>query len=265
MNIIKQILPLFGLIFLFSCEPRKNLNYMQDIEKIVLENAHKLQQTTLQPGDELVIMVMAKDADVAAPFNQSYSSGKALQNLNITGNVQNISQTASGPTYIVDDEGAIDMPILGKINVKGLTIDGLKSTLYNKLRRYIKEPSVSVRLNNFKVSVMGEVTRPGEYILTDGKGTLMQALSLAGDLTIYGLRDEVLLIRTTEGRVEQTKIDLSKADFINSPYYILKQGDVIYVPANKTRQKASRLDPNAGIYISVASVIIGLLALFIRK
>lgn len=254
------------LSFLFSCGVSKDLNYMQDIEKYAQELADVVQDNTLQPGDELVITITAKDMDVVKPFNQNYSSGEMIQNVQITGNIPNRGQASSGPTYRVDSRGVIDFPVLGKIEVNGLSLLEFKEILYQKLTKYIKNPTVNVKLNNFKVSVMGEVARPGYYMLIDGKGTIMEALSMAGDLTIYGLREQVLLIRTIDGKVQTSKIDLTKSDFLHSSHYILKQGDVLYVPANRTKQKMSRLDPNASIYIAVAGILVTILtAILIKK
>lgn len=264
MKIFSQFWGLALLSFLvFSCKPQQNINYVQDIDSKTIE-ALVQNQNKLQKGDILVITVMSKDVDVVKPFNQNYSSGQMSQITQNSGNMGAMASTLSGPSYRIDTNGYIDFPVLGKLEAYGKTIDEFKEELRIKLKRYIKEPTLSVEHSNFKVSVMGEVNRPGEYIITDAKGTLLSAISLAGDLTIYGMRDEIRLIRMVDGQVQQTKIDLTKADFINSPYYTLKQGDVIYVPANQTRQKVSRLDPNTTIYISVASVIIGLLAIFVR-
>lgn len=248
-----------------SCRTRNDINYLQDVDKAATETALRMENNTLQPGDQLIINIMAKDLDVVKPFNQNYSSGQILQNPQLTGNVSPAIPTTSGPTYIIDQNGEIDFPVLGKLTTKGITIDQFKQSLHNKIVSYIKEPTVSVKLNNFRVSVMGEVTRPGEYIVADGQTNLMKALALAGDLTIYGKRDDILLVRTVDGKIEKARIDLLRSDFINSPYYNLKQGDVIYVSANKTKEKSSRLDPNMPIYISVASIVVTILALVIKK
>ena len=263
---LKGILYLFSLfVLIVSCKPKENLNYLQDIDAISTAEASRISQTLLQPGDQLVINVMAKDLDVVKPFNQNYSSGQNLQNNQISGNATTTMPLDSGPTYVVSNDSTIELPILGKIDVKNQSIDSLKDNLVLKLKKYIKEPTVSVKLNNFRISVMGEVNRPGEYLLPDGKGTLLSALSMAGDLTIYGVRDNVLIVRNVDGVMEKSRVNLTNSNFINSPYYNLKQGDVIYISSNETKQKSSRLDPNAGIYISVASIVVTILALVFKK
>ncbi|MEH7890018.1 polysaccharide biosynthesis/export family protein [Elizabethkingia meningoseptica] len=265
MKIRSILLLLVATLAIVSCRTRNDINYLQDVDKAVTETAIRMENNTLQPGDQLVINIMAKDLDVVKPFNQNYSSGQLLQNPQLSGNVSPTMSTASGPTYTIDQNGNIDFPVLGTLLAKGLSIGQFKQELYNKITRYVKEPTVSVKLNNFRVSVMGEVARPGEYIIADGQTNLMKALALAGDLTIYGVRGNVLLIRTVDGKMEKIRVDLTRSDFINSPYYNLKQGDVIYVSANKTKEKTSRLDPNMPIYISVASIVVTILALVFKK
>ncbi|HIB8180954.1 TPA: polysaccharide biosynthesis/export family protein [Elizabethkingia anophelis] len=265
MKIRSFLMLLLVVLAIVSCRTRNDINYLQDVDKAATETALRMENNTLQPGDQLVINIMAKDLDVVKPFNQNYSSGQVLQNSQLTGNATPAISTSSGSTYIINQNGEIDFPVLGKLETKGLTVEQFKNNLYNKIIRYIKEPTVSVKLNNFKISVMGEVNRPGEYVVTDGQTNLMKALALAGDLTIYGKREDVLLVRTIDGKIEKTRIDLTHSDFMNSPYYNLKQGDVIYVSANKIREKTSRLDPNMPIYISVASIVVTILALVFKK
>ncbi|WP_407483477.1 polysaccharide biosynthesis/export family protein [Elizabethkingia meningoseptica] len=265
MKIKSFLLLLLTTLIIISCRTRNDINYLQDVDKVAIETALRMENNTLQPGDQLVINIMAKDMDVVKPFNQNYSSGQTLQNPQISGNLSPITPTASGPTYIIDQEGNIDFPVLGKLKTKGLTLEEFKSSLVDKVIHYIKEPTVSVKLNNFRVSVMGEVARPGEYVIADGQTNLMKALALAGDLTMYGTRNDVLLVRTVDGKMEKARIDITRSDFMDSPYYNLKQGDVIYVSANKTKEKTSRLDPNMPIYISVASIVVTILALVFKK
>ncbi|MGX9984910.1 polysaccharide biosynthesis/export family protein [Soonwooa purpurea] len=257
------IIMLFVLIF-NSCGSRENTNYLQDIDQIATTEALKA-DNLLQKGDQLVINIIAQDLDVIKPFNQNYSSGQTLQSPTISGNVNQNSVTSSGPTYIVDENHNIDFPILGKISAKGKALDEFRDDITNRLKRYIKNPTVLVKLNNFRISVMGEVNRPGEYLLQDGKGTIFNALSLAGDLTEYGLRKDVLIVRTIDGKLEKSKIDLTSAAFFNSPYYNLKQGDVIYVASNKTKQRSAKVDPYLGVYIAAAGLIVTVLALVFKK
>lgn len=259
------ILYLLILFFVFSCAPKENLNYMKNIEEVAVQTSVQKSQNTIQVGDQFIILITAKDMDVVKPFNQNYSSSELVQPNQPGGNTGMMSSQISGPIYVVDDHGAIDFPVLGKINTIGKTPTEVKDIIREKVSQYVIQPSVNLRLTNFKVTVLGEVNRQGDYVIPNGNGTLLNALGLAGDLTIYGKRDNVLVVRNVDGQITKERVNLADANFINSPYFYLKQGDVIYVSANKTREKASRLDPNAGIYISVASIIVTILALVFKK
>lgn len=266
---------LIALMFLSSCsmfervDSRKDeneLHYMKNIENVLLTESQSNKSTYLQSGDELEIIISATDVDVVRPFNQNYSSGQTIRDgSNPSGNQIATRSATVTPTYRVSNEGTIDFPVIGKMAVKGLTIDQLSQNLRNEIKRYIHEPSVNMKLLNYRVSVLGEVKNPGKFIVPEARATLLEALGMAGDLTLYGERSNVLVIRDHNGEVTQTRIDLTDANFINSPYYILEQGDVIYVLPNKTQERISKRDPNNAIYISIASILVTILALVIRK
>lgn len=258
----------YGAISLavFSCAPRQEINYMTDIENIALDNSIKNSRSTIQPGDQLIIMITAKDMDVVKPFNQNYSSSTTITQYS-TPSSNNLPQQipVSGPTYIVDTDGNITFPQIGMVSTKDENIESMKVKLTDLISQYVKSPVVDVKLVNFKVSVLGEVARPGTYVLPDGGTTLLGALGLAGDLTPFGIRTNVLVVRNINGQITKERVDLTSAKFINSPYYYLKQNDMVYVQPNANREKSARVDPNTGLYISVASVIasiaLGVLAL----
>ena len=261
----KAVLFLIMVTFLSSCR-NQHINYLKNIQEVALKTSAENMKSTIQTGDQLAILVTAKDMDVTKPFNQNYSSGEVSQYTLSSGNLQTRAADAvSGPTYIVDTNGDIDFPVIGKINTKGKTTENLKAELQEKLAQYIKNPMVNIRIANYKIVIMGEVNKPGTYQIPDEQATVLSALGLAGDLTIYGVRKEVLLVRNIDGQITTHKIDLTDANFINSPYYYLKQNDVIVVPANKTKETSSLFGPQAGVYISVASIIVTILALVIRK
>ncbi|WP_407401828.1 polysaccharide biosynthesis/export family protein [Chryseobacterium sp.] len=249
-----------------SCAPKQQLNYMTDIENIVLDNSIKNSRSTLQPGDNLIISVSAKDMDVVKPFNQVYSSGNTITQYTVPSS-NNLQQQVpvSGPMYIVDTDWNITFPQIGKVSVKNETIETLNTKLISLVSEYVKSPVIDTKLTNFKVSVLGEVAKPGTYVIPDGNTTLLSALGLAGDLTAFGIRTNVLVVRNSDGQITKERVDLTSANFINSPYYYLKQNDMVYVQPNANREKGARVDPNTGLYISVASVIaslvIGVLAL----
>ena len=268
---MKKFISILSLTFLASCgvfvkKPKEStLNYMQNIDSIATKASLDATQSTIQPGDQLVIVVSAKDIDVAKPFNQNFSSGQLVQEAVPGGNLRQDPAAISSPTYLVDENGKIDFPILGQLRTSGKTIEAFKEDLRISLKEYIKNPIVSVKNTNYKVTVLGEVARPGQYIVADGHATILNVLGLAGDLTVYGERNNVLLVRSVNGDITKKRIDLNDAQFINSPYFNLKQGDVIYVSANKTKEQISKLNPNTGLYISIASIVITIIALIIRK
>ena len=256
----------FVLFFLSSCSSKKKLDYLQNIESVALEASMKNAKSTIQPNDQLVIMVTAKDMDVVKPFNQNFSSGQILQYSLPSNNAPAQSQTsASGPTYMVDSQGNIEFPVIGKINTENKTTEELRDILKKEISKYVLNPQVSVRNTNYKITVLGEVNRPGTYNIPDAQTTLLEVLGLAGDLSIYGNREDILVLRNIDGTMTKERINLTKADFINSPFFYLKQNDVIIVSPNETKQKTSRLDPNTGIYISVASIVVTILALIFKN
>ena len=259
---------LINLVFILlnSCTSKKKLDYLQNIESVALEASMKNAKSTIQPNDQLVIMVTAKDMDVVKPFNQNFSSGQILQYSLPSNNAPTQSQTsASGPTYVVDSQGNIEFPVIGKINTENKTTEELRDILKKEISKYVVNPQVSVKNTNYKITVLGEVNRPGTYNIPEAQTTVLEVLGLAGDLTIYGNREDILVLRNIDGTMTKERIDLTKADFINSPYFYLKQNDVIIVSPNETKQKTSRLDPNAGIYISVASIVVTILALIFKN
>lgn len=251
---------------LSSCKTREKengYNYLQNIEQIATDASVQSSVSTIQKGDQLVIVVSGKDLDVVKPFNQNYSSGEMINNAQPGGNLSATMPSTSGPTYMVDSEGSIDFPILGQIKTTSKTLQQLKDELRSKISKYVISPSVSVRLNNYKITVLGEVKQPGQYVISDGNSTFLNALGLAGDLTLYGKRNDILLVRNENGQITKQRIDITDTTFITSPYYTLKQGDVIYVSANKTREIAANQNPNTSLYISVASVALGILGLLV--
>lgn len=262
-----KLLNIFAVLALFSCKPKADTSsYLQNIEDTAVQASIQNAKSSIQVNDELMILVTAKDMDVVKPFNQNYSSRTTNQYTMGSNNApMNNQVVAEGPTYLVDSNGNITLNVIGEIKAAGLTLEQLKEDLKAKLSKYIINPIITIRLTNYKITVLGEVNRAGHYIIPDGKTTVLDALGLAGDLTIYGKRENVLVVRNINGEITKGRIDLTDSNFIKSPFYNLQQNDVIVVSPNETKQKQARLDPNAGIYISVASVILGLLTLIFRR
>lgn len=255
-----KILAILSISLLVSCKVNPNakndLNYMQNIEKVAIESSAKNSGNTVQAGDQLVILITAKDMDVVKPFNQNYSSSELIQsNALAGGNTPNQGMISiTGPMYIVDTNGDIDFPVLGKISTSGKTLVEFKDELREKMTKYVINPTVNVRLANFKITVLGEVNRQGDYTIANGQGTILNALGLAGDLTSYGKRDDILVIRTENGAVSHGRINLQDANLISSPYYNLKQGDAIIVSSNNTKDILAKQNPNTGLILTAVSI-----------
>jgi polysaccharide export outer membrane protein len=165
--------------------------------------------------------------------------------------------------YLVDAAGMIDFPVLGKLKISGLTRSEVTKMFQDKIGVFIKNPIINFRITNFKVSVQGEVNSPGSYTLNSERVTLIEALTMARDLTIYGRRNNILVIREVDGVKTYNRVDITKSDFINSPFYYLAQNDVIYVEPNKNRINAAAVGANTGVIISITSILITLITLII--
>ncbi|UHO39166.1 polysaccharide biosynthesis/export family protein [Chryseobacterium capnotolerans] len=264
-----KILAISLVFLLVSCKTNQNaqndLNYMQNIEQIAVESSAKNSDNIIQAGDQLVILITAKDMNVVKPFNQNYYSSEMIQGNSFAGSNTPGQGNASisGPTYIVDRNGNIDFPIIGLLNTKDKSLVEFKDELKNKISQYVINPTINVRLANFKVTVLGEVNRQGDYTIANGQATILNALGLAGDLTMYGKRTDILVIRTENGTVTHGRVNLQDANLINSPYFHLKQGDAIIVSSNKTRDLLAKQNPNTGIYLTAVSIGITAIAVVV--
>ena len=165
--------------------------------------------------------------------------------------------------YLVDNEGKINFPVLGELKLGGLTKKQAEQMIVDKLKLYITEtPIVTVRMVNYKISVIGEVTRPGTFTISNEKVNLLEALAMAGDMTVYGLRDNVRLIREdSSGKQQIITLDLNKAETILSPYYWLQQNDIIYVTPNKAKARNSDIGNSTSLWFSATSILVSLASL----
>ena len=209
------------IVFLTACSAPKEVLYLQDIATIKQEKIEKGYEVKIHKDDLLAIIVNSKDEELALPFNMplvSYQIGSNYNQPRIVG-------------YLVDQNGDIDFPVLGKMHVQGLTRMQLTELIKKKLSEgdLIKDPIVTVQFLNFKVSVIGEVSRPGTFEISGDRITLLEALSRAGDLTIHGRRDRVAVIREENGERIIRYHDLRSSDIFNSPCYYLQQNDIVYV------------------------------------
>jgi polysaccharide export outer membrane protein len=221
---MKKIIFLLLITTIFSCTTKKDILYFQDIEKNKSEKI-TFNTSKIQFNDILYIRVAAFDNDAAIPFNPPYQNTEETK---LTG-------------YLVDYKGNITFPVLGEINVESKTIDEVEKIIKDSLikEKLLKDPTVSVRIVNKKITVLGEVSSPGVYEFSEENITLLQAIGKAGDLAIDGKRNNILIIREENGIRTNTTIDITKTDWFNSPYYYIKQNDVIYVTPNERKVKSA--------------------------
>lgn len=248
-----------ALAVLSSCAPKSSHVYYQNVDEI-LNNNEKLVnfETKLQPDDLLMIIVSAEDIESAAPFNLINTMTSNPNNPAGSGQMQQ-------QLYLIDSKGNIEFPIIGNLRLGGLTRTEAIQLIKSNVQKYVTSPIVNLRIMNYKITVQGEVTRPGVHTVNSERLTLPEAIALSGDMTIYGKRDNVLIIRESNGKRTYNRVDMTKADFINSPYYFLNQNDIVYVEPNKTRINSSAVGPNISIGISALSLLVTILALTIRK
>ncbi len=271
---VKKICLLFFLAFaLFSCNTSKKIIYFQGLNPndTIVGKSKRGYEIKIKADDVLAITVSSADylaQEAARPFNRSYSAVTAADAggaKSLNGSNAQSSDSAVSPTYQVSEDGKIIFPVLGELSVAGMSKVELIKMLSDKIKVYINNPVVSVRLVNFKVTVLGEVLTPGEFEVTSERFTLPQAIAKAGDLTIYGVREEILLVREDNGVKSYHYLDITKADFINSPYYYLQQNDLIYIKPNRSKSATSLIGNNFGVIVSSLSVLIAVTTLLIRN
>ena len=254
---MKKILSiLIGTVLLTACAAREDIVYYQNIENSSVANKKFI--TTIKPDDLLMIIVSALDPIAAQPFNLTTNMSSNPQNQGRAGQIQQ-------QLYLVDQNGMIDFPVLGKINVSNKTKDDIVEELQIKISRYIKNPIVNLRIMNYKITVQGEVLRPGIQTIESERITLPEALALSGDLTVHGKRDNILVIREEKDGIKTYRVDLTKPDFINSDFYYLKQNDVVYVEPNKVKANSSAVGPNISIYLSAISLLLTTIAIILTN
>lgn len=246
---------LIAILFCSSCANKKNLIYLQP-DSTELVALYEMNAPKLQPGDILAISVTSDDVRATQPFNQV----SPYQGVN--GTIQATNPFI--PTYAIDVNGEIDFPKVGKIKLAGLTRTEAMDVLRREVRRFIVDPGVSMVVRNFRVTVLGEVARPGTFTIENDRLTVLEALGLAGDMTIYGERKNVLIVREEDGRKEEFRLDLTKRETMNSPAFYLTQNDVVYVEPNGARVQSSKYSQNTSIFISVASVLITVISVLTR-
>lgn len=243
------ILIVFNFMLFTSCSKR-NLTYFNDIgnSQDFTITDDKFMAPKIIPGDLLEIIVTTINPESNLLFNYGVVRDESRD-------ANSTSNNAKIDGYLVDPNGEIDFPILGKVKVSGLDREEAKLSLKNQLSSLVVEPKVEVRFLNFRVTVIGEVTNPSSFIIDNERITVLEALGMAGDMTVHGLRDNVLLIRETGSGKTIHRFDMGDKALLSSPYYYLRQNDVIYVEADKNKLVQASVNPNTLAIVSIMSSI----------
>lgn len=250
------MLAVLGALLFASCASRESIVYYQDIDQQTrVVGTHN---TLIQPDDLLMIIVSAQNPLAAEPYNLT-------TNLTVDPNDQAGAGRRQQQLYLVDSEGYIDFPVLGRLLIGGKTKEQVSDEMHALIAKDIKDAVINIRLMNYKVTVMGEVNRPGVHKINSERITLPEALSLSGDLTKYGKRDNILITRETTNGITTQRVDLTSTDFMQSDYFYLKQNDIVYVEPNKTRVNSSGVGPNISIYLTVISLLLTTTALILSN
>lgn len=250
MNKTIQHLLVLGLlaVSVMSCVTQKKMTYLRDADPSITDsinaNFHPQSETVIRNGDALTILVSALDKEAVAPYNLPAATFAT------PGSAQ-LQTTQSLQYYIVNEEGDVELPVLGKVHVAGLKRNEAEQAIKTQLEKQVMDPMVQVNLIGAKVSVLGEVKTPGRVPFSN-RLTILDALAAAGDLTPYGRRENVLLTREVDGKLEIARLNLGDVNLYTSPYYYLQQNDVIYVSPNKVRVVNSA---NVGLWLSMVSTV----------
>lgn len=253
----------FAILFvsIIGCDTSKKIAYLQGFEELSVnqlnEQVTALHNAIIIPKDLLTITVITTDPEAARPFNLTSPTY-------VTGGKEVIAQPSLQP-YLVDNDGQINFPILGKISLGGLNKEEAEKKIEGLLKTYLKEdPIVTVSFQNYKISVIGEVKTPATFSIPNQKINIFEALALAGDMTIYGRRDNVKIIREdVNGKKNIITLNLNNADVLFSPYYYLQQNDVVYVEPNNVVAQNSLIGPMTSLWVSVSSVLVSVASLMV--
>lgn len=242
-------------VFFSSCASKKDVVYFQGIDSVHVSE-HLNYTPVLKADDKLSISVSASDNEAALPFN--------LPVVSYTANGTVVSGAVQLQTYLISQQGSIQFPELGALKLAGLTRLQAERLLREKLTPFLVDPIVNIRILNFKFTVLGEVKNPGSYPLSNERLTILEALGMAGDLTVFGTRKNVLLIRETNRQKSHHRIDLTSAKLFDSPVYYLQQNDVIYVEPNQPKINSSTNSSTNGIILSAVSLLLTIISIAVR-
>ena len=249
------------ILMLASCASSKKVAYFQNAVDGVVERSEGLYDAKIMPKDILTITVSTTNPEAATPFNLTISN-----TLNATG--QMYSGSGVPQTYLVDNNGEIEYPVVGNIKVAGLTKNECQELVKSKIKAFLAEdenPIVTVRMSSYRVTIIGEVRSPGVIPVGTEKMSILEALASAGDLTIYGKRDNVMLIREeANGQKTVHRLNLNDANIISSPYYYLQQNDIVYVEPNGVQAKNSAIGSSTTIWFSFVGIVTSVASLLVN-
>ena len=254
--IYQRLLLILIIVALSSCTSSKEIIYFQDEPVSNLETINLTSDIVYKPNDLITINVSALDPETVKPFNLPVITN-TISSLRPQGDIKM-------QTYIVDINGNIEFPVLGSIKVGGLTRIQATLMLKERISEYVTDPIINIRLTNFTVTVLGEVNNPGSYTIEDEKISLLEAIGLAGDLTIHGKRENVFLIREDNGVKRFTKFDLTSINVINSPSFYLEQNDVVYVEPNPAKIRSASYNQNYIVIISAIGTLATIAAILVK-
>lgn len=264
MKLILRTTALLAVVFFASCSAEKKAWkkawYVQDAQFETVDRITQSGQIRIKPLDRLTIVVNSRNPELAVPFNSwtSYSSLSGTQTSASTG-------VNSLQIRTVDEQGMLGMPIIGEIEAQGKTRSELGKAIADKIAAagYINDPSVNVEFADMKISVLGEVSRPGHFDVTRDKLTIFDALAMAGDMTVHAIRDEVIVEREENGQRTFYTIDLTSAQSFDSPVYYLQQNDIIYVKPNRYKVQTGRINQNRNFYLSLIATAVSVTTLIL--
>lgn len=243
-------------LILSSCVSKKNIVYFQndEINQAKVSNSYK---TYIKPDDLLQITITALDIEAVKPFNLAAVTYSTTSNSAIG--------VAQQQSYLVDTKGEIEFPVLGKLKIGGLTREETINLLKSKLSPdYIKDPNININIANYKISVMGDVKKPGTYNIPNERITILDALALAGDINISGQRNNILIIREEGEKKTQYRVDIRSNKILTSPVYYLQQNDLVYVEPNYATVQSASSNSNTSLFISITGLLITIVSLIIR-
>lgn len=259
----KLLIIAFSALLMASCASQKRALYLQDLDTTAVAKIADSYQIRLKPHDRLTVVVNSRYPELAAPFNTA-SSMNSLTGTPIDGN-HYTSSTNSLQVRTIDSEGMLEMPIIGKVACAGKTREEVAAEIARMIKEggHLSDPTVNIQFTDMAVTIVGDVSKPGRYNITTDRLSLLDALAMAGDLTIFGQRKDVTVIREENGLRTSATLDLTSQEIFSSPYFYIQQNDVVYVKPNKYKTATGEYNQNRSFYISLVSTAVSVATLIV--